>query len=91
MVSTSPTLLPAYVEGDHVSVVCEVQAEPKAGVFWYRALSGEIVARSAELVLHNVTRVQAGEYHCKANNTVGTSNPANINIAVQCKYNTSLC
>ena len=84
LVSVSPAQH-SYVEGDTVEVSCATDAEPVASVLWYRAGSGDIVSRQPLLRLPGVTREQAGEYVCTANNTVGTSQPDTVNIAVQCK------
>ena len=84
LVSVSPAQH-SYVEGDTVEVSCATDAEPVASVLWYRAGSGDIVSRQPLLRLPGVTREQAGEYVCTANNTVGTSQPGTVNIAVQCK------
>jgi hypothetical protein len=77
--------LPSYVEGDTVELTCSAEAMPPAGVLWYRAGSGEIVSRLPQLRLPALTREQAGQYVCRANNTVGTSQPAAVDIAVQCE------
>jgi len=82
LVSVSPAQH-SYVEGDTVDVTCATDAEPAASVLWYRAGSGHIVARQPLLRLEGVTREQAGEYVCSANNSVGTSQPDTVNIAVQ--------
>ena len=75
----------SYVEGDTVDLTCDTDAEPAASVLWYRAGSGRIVSRQPLLRLDGVTREEAGEYVCSANNSVGTSQPDSVNIAVQCK------
>ena len=85
LVSVSPAAH-SYVEGDTVDLTCATDAEPAASVLWYRAGSGHIVARQPLLRLAGVTREQAGEYVCSANNSVGTSQPDTVNIAVQCKW-----
>ena len=84
LVSVSPAA-PSYVEGDTVEVTCAVDSEPLASVLWYRAGSGHIMSRQPLLRLDQVTREQAGEYVCSANNSVGTSQPDSVNIVVQCK------
>ena len=69
-----------------MELACTSEAVPAASVIWYRAGSGQIVGRRDRLELVSVTRDQAGEYVCRANNTVGTSQPATVDIAVQCEY-----
>ena len=68
-----------------MEVTCAVDSEPLASVLWYRAGSGHIMSRQPLLRLDQVTREQAGEYVCSANNSVGTSQPDSVNIVVQCK------
>jgi hypothetical protein len=77
--------LTRLVEGASVRLSCQVDANPRADVLWYRAGSGEIVSRSAELRLERVGRAQAGRYLCQANNSVGASQPAEVIVGVQCK------
>jgi len=77
--------LARLVEGASVRVSCQVDANPRPDVLWYRAGSGEIVSRSAELRLERVGRAEAGRYLCQANNSVGASTPAQITVGVQCK------
>ena len=84
LVTVSPAQQ-SYVEGDTVDLTCDTDAEPAASVLWYRAGSGRIVSRQPLLRLDGVTREQAGEYVCSANNSVGTSQPDSVNIAVQCE------
>ncbi len=73
------------VEGASIRLSCQVDANPRADVLWYRAGSGQIVSRSAELQLERVGRAQAGRYLCQANNSVGASQPAEVTVGVQCK------
>ena len=68
-----------------MEVTCAVDSEPLASVLWYRAGSGHIMSRQPLLRLDQVTREQAGEYVCSANNSVGTSQPDSVDIVVQCK------
>ena len=79
------SVLPYYVEGDTVSLSCTSEASPSASVMWYRAGSGQIITRQHQLRLEAVTKEQAGGYVCRANNTVGTSEPAMAEITVQCE------
>ena len=73
-------------EGDQVSVSCVAAANPPAAVIWYREGSGEIVSRQERLTINHIRREQAGVYVCQANNSVGQSQPRQIEIAVQCEY-----
>ena len=73
-------------EGDQVSLTCVAAANPPAAVMWYREGSGEIVSREERLTINHIRREQAGIYVCQANNSVGQSQPSQIELAVQCEY-----
>ena len=42
---------------------------------------------SATLSFSSVSRSDAGQYRCKANNTAGTDETAVLPLVVHCKYN----
>ena len=69
-----------------MSLTCVAAANPPAAVMWYREGSGEIVSRKETLEISHIRREQAGVYVCQANNSVGQSQPRQIELAVQCKY-----
>ena len=69
-----------------MSVSCVAAANPPAAVMWYREGSGEIVSRQERLTINHIRREQAGLYVCQANNSVGQSQPRQIELAVQCEY-----
>ena len=77
-------------EGDQVSVSCVAAANPPAAVIWYREGSGEIVSRQERLTINHIRREQAGVYVYQANNSVGQSQPRQIELAVQCEYSANL-
>ena len=69
-----------------MSLTCVAAANPPAAVIWYREGSGEIVSRQEQLTINHIRREQAGVYVCQANNSVGQSQPRQIELAVQCEY-----
>ena len=72
-------------EGDQVSVSCVAAANPPADIMWYRDGTGEIVSRQQTLTISHITREQAGVYVCQANNSVGQSQPKELDLRVQCE------
>ena len=71
------------VEGTNVEVYCNVTGIPDPTVIWRNVKSGEIIEGNL-LSIISITRAQAGEYKCTANNTCGEDSTM-INIDVQCK------
>jgi len=71
------------VEGTDVEVYCNVTGIPDPTVIWRNVLTGEIIEGNL-LNITNITRAQAGEYKCTANNTCGVDSTM-VNIDVQCK------
>ena len=71
-------------EGDNVEVYCNVTAGiPYPTVMWTNVISGEQIEGNP-LNITNISRAQAGEYRCTANNTCGEASTL-MNINVQCK------
>ena len=71
-------------EGENVEVYCNVTAGiPDPTVLWTNVTSGEHIDGNP-LNITNITRAQAGEYRCTANNTCGEASTV-MNINVQCK------
>jgi len=74
-----------------VTLLCEVESNPPAVVSW-RRVGGEqqaVVGNGPSLTLQPVRREQAGSYQCQAENELGLSQPATVQLDVQCK-NSSL-
>ena len=58
-------------EGDNVKVYCNVTAGiPHPTVLWTKVATGEHIEGNP-LNITNISRAQAGEYRCTANNTCG--------------------
>jgi len=70
-------------EGDNVVLYCNVAAGiPDPTVLWTSVATGEHIYGNP-LNLMNITRAQAGEYRCTANNTCGVDSTVLV-IDVQC-------
>ena len=71
-------------EGGNVEVNCSFTAGiPDPTVVWTNVASGDRVEGNP-LNITSITRAQAGEYRCTANNTCGAASTV-MNINVQCK------
>ena len=73
-------------EGDNVEVYCNVTGTPDPTVIWTKVQGGGQPTEKKLLSITNITRAQAGEYRCTANNTCGVESTV-VNIDVQCKTN----
>ena len=70
-------------EGDNVEVYCNVTAGiPVPTVLWTKVTTGEHI-KGNPLNITYISRAQAGEYRCTANNTCGVD--SRVDIDVQCK------
>ena len=71
-------------ESGNVVVYCNVTVgNPDPTVLWRNVKTGEPIEENP-LNITNITRDQAGEYRCTANNTCGEDSTV-LNIDVQCK------
>ena len=75
-----------YIEGSNVTIACEAFGEPQPDVAWIRngvlASSGN---KTALLKFNNMNRMDAGQYTCRANNSVEAT-AIDTTIVVHCKY-----
>jgi len=74
-------------EGVKVEVYCNATGIPDPTVIWTKvqgAHDGLDSTEGKQLSFSNITRAQAGEYRCIANNTCGEKSKM-TNIDVQCK------
>ena len=75
-----------YVEGSPVTIACEASGKPLPDVAWIRdgvlQSSGKKVAF---IKFNNITRMDAGQYTCRANNSVEVTS-TDTTIVVHCKY-----
>ena len=65
-------------EGDNVELHCNVTGIPRPAVMWTKVGTEHIKGNPM-----NISRAQAGEYGCTANNTCGVD-PSVTDIDVQC-------
>ena len=72
-----------FIEGNNVELYCNVAAGiPETTVLWTKIATGEHI-KGNPLNITNITRAQAGEYRCTANNTCGVASTV-VDIDVQC-------
>ena len=75
-----------YIEGSTVTIACEASGKPLPDVAWIRngvlESSGK---KAAFLKFDNINRTDAGQYTCRANNSVGVTS-SDTTIVVHCKY-----
>ena len=75
-----------YIEGSPVTMACEASGKPLPDVAWIRngvlESSGK---KAAFLKFNNINRTDAGQYTCRANNSVEVT-AVDTSIVVQCKY-----
>ena len=75
-----------YIEGSPVTMACEASGKPLPDVAWIRngvlESSGK---KAAFLKFNNINRTDAGQYTCRANNSVEVTS-IDTSIVVQCKY-----
>ena len=70
-------------EGENFKVYCNMTGFPEPTVIWKNVKSGNLTEGNW-LNITNITRAQAGEYRCIANNTCGNESTV-VDIDVQCK------
>ena len=75
-----------YIEGSSVTAACEASGKPLPDVAWIRngvlESSGK---KAASLKFDNINRTDAGQYTCRANNSVEVTS-IDTTIVVYCKY-----
>ena len=75
-----------YIEGSPVTMACKASGKPPPDVAWIR--NGELESSKKEasfLKFDNISRTDAGQYTCQANNSVEVTS-INTSIVVYCKY-----
>nr|XP_022290407.1 cell adhesion molecule 1-like [Crassostrea virginica] len=77
----------SVIEGETATILCEVtDANPNTSITWrwFKTDRPNIVLYNGpNYTIPNIQRVGSGSYSCTANNTVGTSEPATIQVDVQ--------
>ena len=75
-----------YIEGSLVTITCEASGKPLPDVTWIR--NGVLESsenKAASLKFANINRTDAGQYTCRANNSVKVTF-MDTTIVVYCKY-----
>ena len=74
------------MEGSPVTMACEASGKPLPDVAWIRNGALESSGKKATfLKFDNINRTDAGQYTCRANNSVEVTS-VDTSIVVQCKY-----
>ena len=81
--SVQPIKNKTVSEGGNLSLSCLAAGTPPPMVSWVRVSSGQRIY-SNELVITNISRIEAGEYRCEASNECGNAS-GRATIDVQCK------
>ena len=61
---------------------CSAKGKPKPRITWTRLTDNSNVT----MPLNNISRHDAGDYRCTAENGVGTPSTRGVTIDVRCKY-----
>ena len=73
-------------EGGSVTLTCEVDSNPPASrVSWRRSGAATTLTSQQNFTISPVTRETAGSYECVAENMLGMSQPATVQLHVDCK------
>ena len=72
-------------EKDSVSLRCKAESNPQSKVVWYKENENGIFSVEKEIHISPVTRHSAGTYKCVAENSLGLSEPAFVDLDVKCK------
>ena len=75
-----------YIEGSPVTITCEASGKPLPHVAWIRnGVPKRLKKKTASLKFGNISRTDAGQYTCQANNSVEVTS-IDTTIVVYCKY-----
>ena len=88
-VITPSSIKNSYNEGTKVDVTCNATGKPTPTVTWFREGSSKVYSTgegSIVLSFSSVSRSDAGQYRCKANNTAGTDETRALSLVLHCKY-----
>ncbi|KAM7442287.1 Hemicentin-1 [Porites harrisoni] len=70
------------LEGDNVSLICNVSGNPHPNVAWVRARDNSVLINDSKALLTNINRTESGVFHCLAWNGIGANASSNICIDV---------
>ena len=71
---------------DDATLRCIVDSNPPATITWRKEGLKEVFSPDKEIVFSPVTRHSAGLYSCSAENALGMSKPAYVDLDVKCKF-----
>ncbi|KAM7315420.1 putative sidestep protein [Ixodes scapularis] len=74
------------LEGDNVTLVCAVNANPAASAVSWRHGGRVLDVRNDSLLLSRVGRRQAGSYECIASNVIGEGFSNKLHLSVLCEF-----
>ena len=77
-------------EKDSVSLRCIAESNPQPKIVWYKEGENGIFSVEKEIHISPVTRHSAGTYKCVAENTLGLSEPAFVDLDVKCKLKNTI-
>ena len=72
-------------EKDDATLRCIVDSNPPATISWRKEGLKDVFSPDKEIVFSPVTRHSAGLYSCVAENALGLSKPAYVDLDVKCK------
>ena len=78
-------------EKDDATLRCIVDSNPPATISWRKEGLKDVFSPDKEIVFSPVTRHSAGLYSCVAENALGLSKPAYVDLDVKCKLTNLLC
>ena len=85
-VVTESTPLSNLEEGkDSVTMRCHAESNPASKVWWEKEGVNGVFSPDREITISPVTRNTAGTYKCVAQNPLGMSEPAFVQLDVKCK------
>ena len=85
VVTESTSLSNLEEEKDSVTMRCMAESNPPAKVWWEKEGVNGIFSPDKEITISPVTRTTAGTYKCVAQNALGMSEPAFVELDVKCK------
>ena len=85
-VAVETTTLDYLEEGkDSVSLRCIAESNPPPKVWWHKEGVNGVFSPEEQIIISPVTRDSAGTYKCVAENALGLSEPAFVDLDVKCK------
>lgn len=85
VITESTSLTNLEEEKDSVTMRCMSESNPPAKVWWEKEGVNGVFSPDREITISPVTRSTAGTYKCVAQNALGMSEPAFVQLDVKCK------